>query len=274
MSTRYHPSSPAALARSLLTQRSLIRQMSRREIVGRYRGSFLGLFWSFINPMLLLAVYTFVFSVAFNARWGASPEGGRFEFAMVLFCGLIVFNFFAECVSRAPQLVLNNPNYVKKVVFPLEILPWTVTLSGLFHATVSTLILLAGIALAADLHWTTVFLPVIWAPFVVLVTGLSWLLASLGVFVRDISQVVGFVVTAMLFLSPIFYPVTALPESVQPILLANPLTFVIEQSRGALLWGETPDWRGLGLYTVGAGLFAWAGFAWFQRTRKGFADVL
>lgn len=274
MSKQRHPSSVTALTRSLLSQRNLIRQMARREVVGRYRGSFLGLFWSLVNPMLLLGVYTFVFSVVFKARWGASYEGGQFEFATVLFCGLIVFTFFSECVSRAPGLILTNPNYVKKVIFPLEILPWTVAASALFHACVSTLILLAVVALTGQVHWTTVFLPLLWAPLVLLVVGLSWLLASLGVFVRDINQVVGFVLTAMLFLSPIFYPVSALPESMQPVLLANPLTFVIEQSRGAVLWGKMPDWQGLGLYTLAALGVAWGGFAWFQRTRHGFADVL
>jgi lipopolysaccharide transport system permease protein len=251
----------------------LVKQLVRREILGRYRGSFLGLLWSFVTPVLMLTVYTFVFGMIFRSRWTADGES-RFEFALVLFAGLIVFNLFSECVTRAPGLVLANVNYVKKVIFPLEILPWVVLGSALFHAAISLLVLAGALALTQGLHPTILLLPLVLAPLLLLILGLSWLLAALGVFVRDIGQFINLAMTALLFLSPIFYPASALPESVRDWLFLNPLTFMIEQTRAVLIWGKWPDWGGLGLYALLMLPVAWLGFAWFQRTRKGFADVL
>jgi lipopolysaccharide transport system permease protein len=272
--------SPRALLLSLLdvfasawTHRALIRQMVRREIVGRYRGSFLGLLWSFFTPLLMLAVYTFVFSVVFQGRWGGGSEN-RYEFALVLFAGLIVFNLFSECVSRAPGLILSNVNYVKKVIFPLEILPWVALGAALFHALISLIVLMAFLALATSLPWTAVLMPLVLFPLLPLIMGLSWLLASLGVFIRDIGQFMGMLMTVLLFMSPIFYPPSALPENIRGWLYANPLTFIIEQAREVVIWGRLPDWSGLLLYLGLAMLVAWAGLVWFQKTRKGFADVL
>ncbi len=257
----------------LWQHRALVRQMVQREVVGRYRGSFLGLLWSFVTPVLMLSVYTFVFSVVFQARWGGSGEN-RFEFALVLFAGLIVFNLFSECVARAPGLVLSNANYVKKVIFPLEILPWVSLGSALFHAAISIGVLVLSLGVALSLPWTAVFLPLVLLPLVLLVMGLSWLLASLGVFVRDVSQFVGMVMTVLMFMSPIFYPASALPEAVRGWLFLNPLTFIIEQTRDVLIWGNQPNWSGLALYTLFALAMMQAGYFWFQKTRKGFADVL
>ena len=265
--------SPRAMLDGLWRHRALIRVFVVREVAGRYRGSFLGLLWSFITPMLMLAVYTFVFSVVFNARWGGGGES-RYQFAMVLFAGLIIFNIFAECVAKAPGLVVGNANYVKKVVFPLEILPWVNLGSALFHAGVSLLVLLAALAVVDGIPWTVLLLPLVLLPFVLLVMGLSWFLASIGVFVRDVGQFIGTVVTVLLFMSPIFYPISALPGSVARFLFLNPLTFIIEQSRELIIWGRLPNWSGLGLYLLFAAVVAWLGFAWFQKSRKGFADVL
>ncbi len=259
---------------SLWRNRSLALQMSRREIVGRYRGSFLGMLWSFFNPVLMLAVYTFVFSIVFEARWGARGGSDKFEFALVLFVGLIVFNLFSECVTRAPGLVLSNTNYVKKVIFPLEILPWVSLGASLFHAIISLAVLLVFLAFVGTVPATFLLLPLVIAPLLVLVMGLSWLLASIGVFIRDIGQFIGMVTTVLMFMSPIFYPASALPESVRSYLFLNPLTFIIEQSREVVIWGNLPDWSGLAVYMGFALLTAWAGLFWFQKTRKGFADVL
>jgi lipopolysaccharide transport system permease protein len=255
------------------THRALIRQMVRREVAGRYRGSFFGLLWSFFTPLLMLAVYTFVFSVVFKGRWDGGSES-RFEFALVLFAGLIVFNLFSECVSRAPGLILSNVNYVKKVIFPLEILPWVALGAALFHAVASLAVLMIFLSVTMSLPWTAVLLPVVLFPLLPLIMGLSWLLASLGVFVRDIGQFIGMLMTALLFLSPVFYPASALPESVRGWLYLNPLTFIIEQAREVAIWGHLPNWSGLALYLGLAMLMAWAGLVWFQKTRKGFADVL
>lgn len=255
----------------------MILQLSQREIAGRYRGSFLGLLWSFITPLLMLAIYTFVFSIVFKVRIdpGSSIDDDRFAFALVLFAGLIFYNFFSECLSRSPGLIVGNVNYVKKIIFPLEILPWVTAISALFHACTSFIILLLFLLIIEHpFHWTLIYLPIIVFPFVLLTLGLSWFLASIGVFVRDISQFIGLILTALLFMSPIFYSAAALPEALRDYLFLNPLTFIIEQARAVLLYGQGPDWPGLLVYYAIALSTAYAGLVWFEKTRKGFADVL
>lgn len=268
------PTSPAALIRSLWQHRELIKQMTRREVVGRYRGSIMGLAWSFFNPVMMLAVYTFVFSVAFNARWGTGNES-KTEFSLILFAGLIVYTLFAECINRAPSLILSNVNYVKKVVFPLEILPWVSLGSALFHMAISLFVwFIFYFAMHLSLNWTFLFFPLVLLPLVMFIMGISWFLASLAVFLRDIAQVVGVLTTMLMFLSGVFFQVSSLPEKFRPFLYANPLAFIIEQARDVLIWGKQPDWVWLSVITLCAMLFAIMGFAWFQKTRKGFADVI
>ena len=269
------PISPIALMRSIWRNRQLISQMVKREVVGRYRGSAMGLAWSFFNPLFLLTVYTFVFSVVFKSRWTVGGGETKTLFAVVLFTGMIVHGLFAEVLNRAPGLILANVSYVKKVVFPLEILPIVTMGAALFHSLVSLVVLLAAyVVFNGYMNWTVVFAPLVLLPLLIFTLGVAWILASLGVFLRDVSQTIGIVTMVLMFLSPVFYPVTALPEQFRPWLMANPLTFIIEQARNVLVWGKLPDWMGLGAYTLAAMIVAWAGFAWFQRTRKGFADVL
>ncbi|MGY3258745.1 ABC transporter permease [Pseudomonas chlororaphis] len=266
--------SPATLIRSIRSNRSLIFNLIRREVSGRYRGSALGLLWSFFNPVLMLAVYTFVFSVVFKARW-VGGTGSKTEFALVLFSGLMVFNLFSECINRAPTLIIGNVNYVKKVIFPLEILTCVALGSAAFHLLISLLVWLIFYVLFFGMpHATILLLPFVLLPLVLLTLGLSWLLASLGVYLRDVSQVVGIITTVLMFLSPIFYPVVSLPESYRPFMLISPLTFVIEQARDVMIWGRPIDLQGWVVHTSLSGLVACLGFAWFQKTRKGFADVL
>lgn len=249
--------------------------MTKRDVVGRYKGSILGLAWSFFNPVLMLTVYTFVFSVVFKARWSLDGDESKTQFAVTLFVGMIVHGLFAEAINRAPSLAFSNVNYVKKVVFPLEILPVTTMGAALFHSLVSIGVFLAAFAIFNGyLHLTAAFIPIVLLPLVILTIGLAWILASLGVFLRDVGQTIGIVTTVMMFLSPVFYPVTALPEKFRPFIMVNPLTFIIEQAREVLIWGRSPDWSGLGVYTLVAIIVAWAGYAWFQKTRNGFADVL
>lgn len=249
-------------------------QMTRREVVGRYRGSIMGLAWSFFNPILMLVVYTFVFSVVFKARWGTEVES-QTSFAIVLFVGMIVYGLFAEIANRAPGLILSNVNYVKKVIFPLEILPVIGMGAALFHALISFCVLLAAILLInGTLAWTAIFFPLVILPLLVSTLGIAWFLASVGVFVRDVGQTIGIFTTVLMFVSPVFYPISALPENFQIWLMLNPLTFVIEQSRAVMIFGKQPDWTGLGIYSSVSLLIAWAGYWWFQKTRKGFADVL
>ena len=270
-----HLASPTALVRSLWQHRDLITQMTRREVVGRYRGSIMGLAWSFFNPILMLVVYTFVFSVVFKARWGTGAEESQANFAIVLFAGMIVHGLFAEVLNRAPGMILSNVNYVKKVIFPLEILPAIGLCAALFHTLVSLCVLLVAVLLLnGSLAWTTIFFPLVILPLLVATLGIAWFLASLGVFVRDVGQTVGVFTTVMMFISPVFYPISALPEKFQTWLMLNPLTFVIEQSRTVMIFGRLPDWTGLGIYTAASLAMAWAGYWWFQKTRKGFADVL
>lgn len=270
------PTSLSALSKSLWRNRQLILQMTKREVVGRYKGSAMGIAWSFFNPVFMLVVYTFVFSEIFKSRWGGvGGDDSKTQFALVLFVGMIVLNLFSEVLNRAPGLILSNVNYVKKVVFPIEVLPVIAMGAALFHCLVSIVVLLvAFVIFNGYLHWTLVFFPLVVLPLVILSTGLSWMLASLGVFLRDVGQTIGILTTTLMFLAPVFYPVNAVPERFRPFIMLNPLTYIIEQAREVLIWGRAPNWIGLGIYTIVATLVAWAGYAWFQKTRKGFADVL
>ncbi len=270
------PTSPKSLVKSVWVHRQLIRQMAWREVVGRYKGSVLGLLWSFINPLLMLAVYTFVFAVVFKARWGGvGDEQSNVSFALILFVGLIMHALLAEVLNRAPGLILGNVNYVKKVVFPLEILPVISLISALFHALTSLAVLMIALLLINGyLPWTAVLIPFVMLPLATLVLGLAWILASLGVYLRDTGHTIGIVTTVMLFVSTVFFPLSALPEKYHPFIMANPLTFIINQSREVLVFGNWPNWTGLTIYMLLATIVAWIGYSWFQKTRKGFADVL
>lgn len=259
---------------SLSRNRNLIRQMAIREIVAKYKGSFLGALWTVLTPILMLSVYTLVFSVIFKSRW-AGGTGSKTEFATLMFAGLIVFNFFAEAINRAPRLILDNPNYVKKVVFPLEALTWVSLVSALFGAGISLCVLLVfRIMLNGMLPWTALLFPLLLLPLILLVAGLTWFLASLGVFLRDVSQAVGILVSVLMFLSPVFYPSDALPPELRLLVHLNPLAFYIENTRDLLIWGRLD---GLHLYPYHLGvslLVAVAGLGWFRRTRHAFADVM
>jgi lipopolysaccharide transport system permease protein len=245
---------PLHLARNVWHHRDLIRQFTRREIEGRYRGSFLGMFWSFINPLVMLAIYTFVFGIVFQARWSDTDTGSLSEFALILFCGLTAFNVFGECIGRAAIIVVGVPNYVKKVVFPLEILPVSVLGSALFHSLVSLAILLvANLLITGTLQWTLILLPIIVLPLLFLCLGLMWFLASLGVFVRDITYTVALVVQVLFFLTPIFYKLEKIPEPLQTFIRFNPLASIVENVRRAVML---------------------LGYAWFMKTKKAFADVI
>lgn len=255
--------------------RKLIIDMAKREVLGRYKGSMMGLAWSFFNPLLMLGVYTFFFSFVFKTRWGVSQDEGRLDFAIILFVGLIIQTLFSECINRAPTLITTNVNYVKKVVFPIETLPWIAMGSAIFHAGISFLVLLIlQLAIVGSLQWTVILFPLILTPFVVITLGFAWFLAATGVFLRDISQITGMITSILLFVSPVFYPISKLPPKVQAVVMLNPLTFIIEESRKVLIFGQIPNWSGLVIYSIVSVTIAWAGFWWFQKTRKGFADVL
>lgn len=264
-----------AVFTSFWRHRHLILQLARRDVVGRYRGSLLGLTWSLLNPLLMLGVYSFLFGVIFRSRWEGGGAEGPWQYALVLFIGLIIHGLFAECVNRAPTLVLQHPSYVKRVVFPLEILPWTVLVSALFHAAVSFGVWFA--AAASSGLWpslSALWLPVVLAPLLLLSIGLGWGLASLGVYLRDLGQTVALFTSVLLFLSPILYPITMVPAEFRVLLHLNPLTFPVEQARAVLALHRPPDFGGLALNTVQNLVIAAVGLWWFERTRKGFADVV
>lgn len=266
--------SPAEMVGSLYRNRSLLVSLVKREVLGRYRGSVLGILWSFFNPLFMLAIYTFVFSVVFKARWHEGPSS-KTEFALLLFAGLIVFNLFAECVNKAPGLIVSNGNYVKRVIFPLELLPWATLGAALFHALVSIGVwILAYVIFYGVPHLTILVFPIVMLPMLLMTMGVCWALASLGVYLRDVSQFIVLLTSVLMFLSPIFYPITALPEKYRFFLMLNPLSITIEQARATLFWGQWPAVHTTALYLLLSALVAWLGFAWFQKTRKGFADVI
>ncbi|MBU3641080.1 ABC transporter permease [Polynucleobacter sp. Fuers-14] len=265
---------PKAMFNSFWINRSLIKVLVKREVLGRYKGSIFGILWPFLNPIFMLIVYTFVFSVVFKARWSGGTDS-QTEFALVLFAGLIVFNLFAECLNRSPGLILQNVNYVKRVIFPLEILPIVSLGSSLFHAIISYVIwLVAYILFYGAPHITVLLIPLIILPLLFLTLGLTWIFASLGVYLRDMTQLVGVMTTVLMFLSPIFYPVDSLPEKFQAFVSLNPLASVIQQSRQALFWGGAPDLFEYLTYLLGSFFISLLGFIWFQKSRKGFADVI
>jgi lipopolysaccharide transport system permease protein len=267
---------PYEMIASFWRNRSLIYVLSRREVLGRYRGSYLGIIWSFFSPLLMLIVYVFVFSEILKSRWNPQSDS-KTEFALILFAGLLIFNIFSECLTQAPRLILSNVNYVKKVVFPLEVLPWVVLFSALFHGSISLLVWTVAYFIFFGAPYLTLFyLPLIVLPICFMVMGLSWILASLGVFFRDISQFIGVGLTATMFLSPIFYPITSLPDHYQDLIMVNPLSVPVELTRNFLFWGIGP-FTGLYqliVYSFTSFLVAFLGFYWFQKTRRGFADVL
>ena len=252
-----------------------IWQLTRREVLGRYRGSLIGLAWSVITPLLMLGVYSFVFVGIFKSRWPGMESGGGVTFALQIFAGLLVFNLFAEMMNRAPRLILDQPNLVKKVVFPLEILPWVSLLAALFHMILSLAILIGAAALILDgIPASAIAAPLVLACMIPFLLGMTWLLAALGVFLRDVGQIMSPIVTAAMFLSPVFYSLEALSEGFQFWMHLNPLTLIIEELRRSVLLGDWPRWSALALYLgVSFGMAA-AGAAFFKLTRKGFADVL
>jgi lipopolysaccharide transport system permease protein len=269
-----HAASPREIAASLWRNRALIAMLATREALGRYRGSVLGILWSFFHPVLMLAVYTFVFSSVFKARWDLGG-GSTGEYALVVFAGLMVFNLFAECLTRAPAIIVQNVNYVKKVVFPLEILPWVTLGAALFHFIISLSVwLVFYISVVGRPPLTALLLPVAMTPLVLTLLGFSWCLAALGVYLRDVGQFIGIATSALIFLSPILYPLSVLPETVRTALYLNPLTPAVEQVRAVLIWGRVPDPAQYATFLAVGALIAGLGFAFFQKTRKGFADVL
>ena len=258
---------------TLWRHRSLVLELTKREFSGRYRGSFGGIFWSFAQPLFLLTVYTIAFGVILKTRWGGSES--TTDYALILFAGLIVFNIFSECLNKASTLVTDNPHFVKKIVFRLELLPVITVATALIHALIAIAVWLIGFTLLVGIPKPTVILfPVILMCFLPVLLGVTLILSAIGVIVRDISQLTGMLNHTLLFLTPIFYSIEAAPPAMQRLLMLNPLTFPVEQFRQVLFYGQMPSLMGLALYFVLAYLFDWLSLLLFKRLRPTFADMV
>lgn len=265
---------PVSLVRSIASHRDLVVRLAQREFKQRYRGSFLGVFWAVLTPLVTAAMFTFVFSTVFAARWGKASTG-PFDFAIIFMLGMAVHSIFAEIISRAPTMMLNNASFVTKVVFPLEVLPIVSLVGALTNAAIAMgIVVVLQLVLNGKIEPTLVFLPVVLAPYLVFLLALSLIFAAIGVYLRDLGQLVGMLVTASLFLSPVFYPVEAVPVAFRGWMWLNPLTFIIEQSRAVALAGQWPDFDGLAIYMTSALVLLALAYWMFQRLRIGFADVL
>jgi lipopolysaccharide transport system permease protein len=266
---------PWAIVRHLCQHGPLIRQITQRDLLARYRGSYLGFLGSLVRPILMFAVYAVVFGYVFKSKLGNSAHESKLDFALALFCGLTLYDFVAECIARAPVLVLANPNFVTRVVFPLEILGVSAVGAALAQLAISTVPLLAGLWLAhGAIPLTALYLPVILLPLVLLCLGIVWFLASLGVFVRDINTVVPVLLNILMFVSAIFYSLSKVPLEFRPLFLLNPLAVAVDQARNAVLWGLAPSWpRYLLMLAIGWGVLS-GGYAFFMRTKRAFADVM
>lgn len=256
------------------THRELIFSLIQREIHSRYRGSTIGLIWSIINPAFTLAVYTLVFTKVFTVRWPGGKES-PIEFALLIFIGMTVFNLFSECVLRAPALIVTNTNYVKKIKFPLEVLPWISLGVGIFHMLVSSAVWLAfyGLTMGAPPASCIIF-PVILLPLLLCILGLSWILSALGVYFRDITHIISALLLPLMFLTPVFYPTSALPPELHQAMGMNPLAQVIENARMVIFWGGIPNFIEWGESVIFSTIFAISSLCLFQKSREGFSDVL
>jgi len=271
----WHYLLPHVAPLAIWRHRSLVGQLTRRALAARFRGSMLGTLWSVILPLVMLTVYSFVFGVVFTPRWDLGPGVSRVGYALVLFCGLIVFNVFSESVAAAPAAIVTNPGYVKKVVFPVEVLPVVNLAVAMTNALIGVGILLVGL-LVFEHRFPVglVYLPLTLAPLVMLSLGASWFLASMGVYVRDSTPLVTVMLQMLFFLTPLFYPISQVPPRFQVVMHLNPLTTIVDGGRRSLMYDLPPDWRWLGIVTAGSAVVMLLGYAWFMKTKPGFADVV
>jgi len=253
---------------------STLKLLAEREIRSRFAGTMLGLGHYLLMPLLMLLVYAFAFGIVFKVRWPGA-EAGFADFTLRLFAGLIAFQFFAEVVNRASTLILDNAIYVKKLVFPLETLVPAVIAVALFQAMWSIAVLFVAYVLWLGLPpLTALLLPVLWLPLILMTAGMAWVLAALGVFLRDLHQLVSILTSLMMFLTPVFYPLQMVPEPYRFLVMLNPLSGLIEAMRNALFAGESPSAPTLAMWMGGGIIMAQLGYWLFMRTRKAFADVI
>lgn len=251
----------------------LVLSLTKRELAARYRGSILGIVWALLTPLVMISIFTLIFAGIFKAKFGASSS--HWDYALYLFCGLLPWNAFQESVQMSASTIVAHANLVKRVVFPLETLPLSLSLAGVANQMFGTVVLLvAAIVLRHQLHATIIFLPLLLIPQLIATFGISWLIASLGVFVRDLVQGIALVLTAWMYLTPIIYPESLIPDGYRWAINFNPFSALIRNYRRIILDGVTPDWSGLAYFSAFAVLTFLLGYWWFARTRKNFADVI
>lgn len=260
----------------IFRNKKLTLSLIKREIAIKYKGSLGGSAWAILMPLFMLVIYTFVFSNIFKAKWGTHGyDAPKSEFALILFIGVIAYNFFSECITRSPTIITSNPNYVKKVVFPLNVLPIVYVFSALFNAIITIGIWLVCYVLIIGMPKITFLLfPFALLPLVIFSLAISYLLASLGAYIKDINQITGLIATALMFLSPIFYPISAIPPAFQSIMKLNPLTPAVEGLRDVMYWGHNLSLENFVLNLIFSLIILVVSFLFFTKTKKGFADVL
>jgi len=251
----------------------LIISLTKRELAARYKGSMLGILWAILTPVVMIAIFTIIFAGIFKARFGTSNS--QWDYALYLFCGLLPWNAFQESLQLSANTIVSHANLVKRVVFPLETLPVSQSLAGIANQMFGTAaLLIAMLVLRREFHATVLFLPLLVIPQLVATLGAAWLLASLGVFVRDIVQGIALLLTAWLYLTPIIYPESLVPERYRHLVNLNPFTALVRNYRRIVLEGSLPDWKGLAYFGVFAIVSFLFGYWWFARTRKNFSDVI
>jgi lipopolysaccharide transport system permease protein len=253
----------------------LLRQYLRRQIALRYKSTALGVAWSLVNPLFMLAVYTIVFGVVMHAHFGIGKNESPFDYGLTIFCSLNLFNLCGEMITRAPRLIVTQPNLVKKVVFPLEILPIVSTLDALVHCVIAFVpLFVALIILHHNVPWSFVLLPIFLIPTTLLALGVGFLLSALGVFVRDVENMVAPVLTILLLGSAVFYPVSAVQGLLKIWFAFNPITIIVESARRSLVWGAAPDILPLTAVTLASAIFVFLAGAFFLKAKPAFADVM
>ncbi len=266
---------PVRILLCIWAYRDLLSQFARREVASRYKGSYLGLFWSLIQPVLMLCIYTFVFGVIFRSRWPGVAEQGIAGYAVTLFCGVAAFNLLNESLGRSPGIIKENANLVKKVIFPVEILPVSLICSAIYHGSICFLILIAtNLLVNMSLHYTIIMLPLVILPLILLLMGISWILAGLGVFLPDVQAIVSLLTTMWMFLSPVFYSTTMLPAKAQFLMQFNPMAFVVDNIRRVVMWGQWPEWGALGIWMIFGIAVMSLGYAAFMWGKDNYADVI
>ncbi|MCP4667084.1 MAG: ABC transporter permease [Deltaproteobacteria bacterium] len=266
---------PFRMAASLWRHRELIFHLSAREVQARYRGSYLGVLWSLITPLMMLLIYTFVFSVIFKARWGNAASEAHSSYALIMFTGMVAYSLFSESVSAASNVVRGNLTYVKRVVFPLEILPVSILGSALVNSLIGLGIVMTGLIIFhGGIAWSVIYLPLAYLPLLCLTLGFSWFVAALGVFVRDVGNFVTVALQMLFFATPILYPPSTVPEQVRPLLWLNPFSTIVEGFRRTMIWGQQPDWPAFGVVTIFSAFVMMTGYLWFMKSKGAFADVV